>query len=235
MLEVKNLQVGYGQIQVLWGISVSIHAGEIVAMVGPNGAGKTTLMKTIAGLLRPRSGEITLEGKDVTHIGADERVRLGISLVPEGRQLFYGMTVRQNLQMGAYSRSYTRDELAADLDSMFDLFPELKSRQGQLAGTLSGGEQQMCAIGRGLMAKPKVLLIDELSLGLAPVVVDKLLLTLHEINQRGVTVFLVMQDVEAALRLAGRGYVLETGQIVLEGNAQDLLKDERIEKSYLGI
>jgi branched-chain amino acid transport system ATP-binding protein len=235
MLEITDLEVAYGQIQVLWGVNLNVQSGEIVAMVGSNGAGKTTLLKAVAGLLKPRGGEILLEDKTITSLDPDQRVKLGISLVPEGRQLFAGMTVRDNLLMGAYSRDDARSEIERDLDGMFELFPALQSRQTQLAGTLSGGEQQMCAIGRGLMAKPKLLLIDELSLGLAPVIVDKLLITLREINQRGVTVFLVAQDVEEALMLASRGYVLETGHIVLEGDSKDLLQDERITRSYLGI
>jgi branched-chain amino acid transport system ATP-binding protein len=236
MLEIRDLEAGYGQIQVLWNVNISVGEGEIVAMVGSNGAGKTTLLKTIAGLIRPRGGEITLNGEPVTRLTPDVRVKLGISLVPEGRQLFSGMTVEQNLMMGAYSRDNPKNEIARDLDRVFDLFPALRERSTQLAGTLSGGEQQMCAIGRALMADPKVLLIDELSLGLAPVIVDKLVLTLREINTRqGLTVFLVEQDVEAALRLASRGYVLETGSITMHGDSKDLLDDERIKKSYLGI
>jgi branched-chain amino acid transport system ATP-binding protein len=236
MLEIRDLEAGYGQIQVLWNVNISVGEGEIVAMVGSNGAGKTTLLKTIAGLIRPRGGEITLNGEPVTRLTPDVRVKLGISLVPEGRQLFSGMTVEQNLMMGAYSRDNPKNEIARDLDRVFDLFPALRERSTQLAGTLSGGEQQMCAIGRALMADPKVLLIDELSLGLAPVIVDKLVLTLREINtQQGLTVFLVEQDVEAALRLASRGYVLETGSITMHGDSKDLLDDERIKKSYLGI
>jgi branched-chain amino acid transport system ATP-binding protein len=236
MLEISDLEAGYGQIQVLWNVNISVGEGEIVAMVGSNGAGKTTLLKTIAGLIRPRGGEITLNGEPVTRLTPDVRVKLGISLVPEGRQLFSGMTVEQNLMMGAYSRDNPKNEIARDLDRVFDLFPALRERSTQLAGTLSGGEQQMCAIGRALMADPKVLLIDELSLGLAPVIVDKLVLTLREINTRqGLTVFLVEQDVEAALRLASRGYVLETGSITMHGDSKDLLDDERIKKSYLGI
>jgi branched-chain amino acid transport system ATP-binding protein len=236
MLEIRDLEAGYGQIQVLWNVNISVGEGEIVAMVGSNGAGKTTLLKTIAGLIRPRGGEITLNGEPVTRLTPDVRVKLGISLVPEGRQLFSGMTVEQNLMMGAYSRDNPKNEIARDLDRVFDLFPALRERSTQLAGTLSGGEQQMCAIGRALMADPKVLLIDELSLGLAPVIVDKLVLTLREINTRqGLTVFLVEQDVETALRLASRGYVLETGSITMHGDSKDLLDDERIKKSYLGI
>lgn len=236
MLKIENLEAAYGQIQILWDVSISVDEGEIVAMVGSNGAGKSTLLRCISGLLPPIGGKIELNGRDVTQLKPDVRVGLGIALVPEGRQLFAGMSVEQNLMMGAYKRNDPKEQVARDLDEMFELFSELEERRTQIAGTLSGGEQQMCAIGRALMANPQVLLIDELSLGLAPVIVDRLIITLRQINaERGLAVFLVEQDVEAALGLASRGYVLETGRIVMHGESQGLLADESIKKSYLGI
>lgn len=237
MLEVRSLDFAYGDVQVLWDINISIEAGEVVALVGSNGAGKSTLLKTIAGLYRPRRGEILFDGQAITERPADERVHQGIALVPEGRQLFYGMTVRENLMIGAYARAGRdgRDEILRDLAAVYELFPELRERESQLAGTLSGGEQQMCAIGRGLMSAPKLLLIDELSLGLAPVIVDRLMETIQAIHERGVTLFLVEQDVQAAFQMAHRGYVLETGHIVQQGSSQDLLEDEAIKRAYLGI
>ena len=236
MLAIENLEAAYGKIQILWDVSINVDEGEIVAMVGSNGAGKSTLLRCISGLLLPKGGKIELNGKDVTQLSPDVRVKLGIALVPEGRQLFFGMTVEQNLMMGAYKRDDPKEQVARDLDEMFALFPALEERRTQISGTLSGGEQQMCAIGRALMANPQILLIDELSLGLAPVIVDKLMITLRQINaERGLAVFLVEQDVEAALGLASRGYVLETGRIAMHGESQGLLADESIKKSYLGI
>lgn len=235
MLEIRSLDFAYGDIQVLWDINVTVGKGEVIALVGSNGAGKSTLLKVIAGLYRPLRGQILFEGEDVTQEGADARVHRGIALVPEGRQLFFGMTVRENLLIGAYARNDPREKILEDLERVYALFPELKERENQLAGTLSGGEQQMCAIGRGLMSAPKLLLIDELSLGLAPVIVDRLIPTIEEIHQSGVTIFLVEQDIQVAFDVADRGYVLETGHIVQEGPSQALLADERIKSAYLGI
>jgi branched-chain amino acid transport system ATP-binding protein len=235
LLELKSLDFAYGDVQVLWDINVAIEAGEIVALVGSNGAGKSTLLKNIAGLYRPIRGEIAFNGENITKLAADARVHSGIALVPEGRQLFFGMTVRENLMIGAYARRDGRKVVLDDLARIYELFPELSEREGQLAGTLSGGEQQMCAVGRGLMSAPRLLLIDELSLGLAPVIVDRLMATVKAIHQRGVTIFLVEQDIQAAFEMAGRGYVMETGHIVQQGTGQELLADEKIKEAYLGI
>jgi len=233
MLKVHELSAGYGEVQVLWGVDLEVKRGEIVTLVGSNGAGKTTLLKALSGLILPTSGEILFEDHSVTSSPPDERVRLGIAHVPEGRRLFAGMTVEENLRIGAYLR---RDkEVSLDLERVFRLFPELKARRRSLAGTLSGGEQQMCALGRALMSRPKLLLIDELSLGLAPVVVDRLLEAIHRIRAGGTTLLIVEQDVQTALEHADRAYVLENGRIVLEGEAGDLLDDARIRNAYLGL
>ncbi|HHY88310.1 MAG TPA: ABC transporter ATP-binding protein [Chloroflexi bacterium] len=235
LLQVKNLNFAYGDVQALWDINLEVGKGEVVALVGSNGAGKSTLLKNISGLLRPRKGsQIIFDGEDITNTTADVRVRKGIALVPEGRQLFAGLTIRENLMMGAFTRSDVK-AIQEDLERIFALFPILEERQAQLAGTLSGGEQQMCAIARGLMSNPKLLMIDELSLGLAPVVVDRLMETIQTIHDNGVTVFLVEQDVQAAFQMSERGYVLETGHLVHSGNSRDLMEDEAIKKAYLGI
>ena len=234
MLKVSGLNVSYGDVQVLWDINLEIRPGESVALVGSNGAGKTTLLKTIAGLLHPRSGRIQFGDMDITALKPGVRVHQGLALVPEGRQLFYGLSVRENLLMGAYTRK-DRAQVMRDLEWVLELFPELRDRQNQLAGTLSGGEQQMCAIGRGLMSKPKMLLIDELSLGLAPVIVDRLVRTMHDIHAAGVTLFLVEQDIQTAFDIAERGYVLETGHIVRQGTGNELLADDQVRQAYLGI
>jgi branched-chain amino acid transport system ATP-binding protein len=235
LLQIKNLNFSYGDVQVLWDINLEINKGEVVALVGSNGAGKSTLLKNIAGLNRPHKGsQVFFAGEDITPLTADVRVRKGIALVPEGRQLFSGLTIRENLMMGAFTRTDTR-KIQEDLEKIFTLFPILEERQTQLAGTLSGGEQQMCAIARGLMSDPKLLMIDELSLGLAPVVVDKLMETIQTIHDEGVTVFIVEQDVQAAFQMSERGYVLETGRMVYEGASTDLTQNENIKKAYLGI
>lgn len=233
MLKVRELSAGYGEVQVLWGVDLEVKRGEIVTLVGSNGAGKTTLLKVLSGLILPTSGEILFEDHSVTNSPPDERVRLGIAHVPEGRRLFAGMTVEENLKLGAYLRR--DEEVGMDLERVFRLFPELKARRRSLAGTLSGGEQQMCALGRALMSRPKLLLIDELSLGLAPVVVDRLLEAIHRIRAGGTTLLIVEQDVQTALEHADRAYVLESGRIVLEGEAADLLDDARIRNAYLGL
>jgi branched-chain amino acid transport system ATP-binding protein len=234
LLEVSGLASGYGDVQILWDVSLDVRQGEVVALIGANGAGKTTLLYTISKLLPVRTGTIRFAGRDLTHARPEEVVASGILHVPQGRRLFPGLTVRENLLQGTYLR---RDapKIADDLDRVYTLLPRLKERAGQYAGRLSGGEQQMCAIGRGLMGRPKLLLIDELSLGLAPLVVDHLLELISHINREGTTVLLVEQDVQVALEHAHRGYVLETGRIVQTRAAGDLLEDPRIRASYLGM
>ncbi len=221
----------YGTIAALKGISFSVREGEIVALLGANGAGKTTTQKTVSGMLRPVAGSITFAGKRIDGIPAHELIRLGICHVPEGRHVFPRMTVAENLEMGAF-RFKSTDQ--ADLDRVFELFPRLKERIKQQAGTLSGGEQQMLAIGRALMGKPRLLLLDEPSMGLAPLIVAQIFEIIREINNSGVTVLVVEQNAAQALSLANRGYVLETGEIVLEGTGQELLADDRIRAAYLG-
>jgi branched-chain amino acid transport system ATP-binding protein len=234
LLRVSRLAAGYGDLQVLWGIDLHVGAGEWVAVIGSNGVGKSTLLKAIAGILRPTSGSVECEGRDVTALSAAARVRCGLSLVPEGKRLFTGMTVEENLLMGAFARG-DRTEAKRDLEKVLTLFPALKDRTAQIAGTLSGGEQQMCSLGRGLMARPKVLLVDELSFGLAPAVTASLLDAMAGIVRDGVSVVLVEQDVLAALRRAHRGYVIRTGQVVREGSGVELIADPTIRKAYLGL
>ncbi len=235
LLIAEHLDVAYGIVQVLWDASISINRREIVALVGSNGAGKTTLLRTISGLLTPVRGTIQWEGRDITTFPPEDRVSLGIVMVPEGRQLFPGMTVEENLLMGAFRRK-DRVRIQADLDWVYFLFPVLRERRRQLAGTLSGGEQQMVAIGRGLMAAPRLLMIDEMSLGLAPLVVDELVDVVLQIRSHGqLSLLIVEQDVEVALGIADRGYVLETGHIVLSGPASQLLANEMVRRSYLGV
>jgi branched-chain amino acid transport system ATP-binding protein len=235
LLETRSLNIGYGDIQVLWDIDLKIDEGEIVALAGSNGAGKTTLLKGLIGVLKPLAGEIFFGGKDVSALRPYQRVPLGISLVPEGRELFYWMGVQENILMGAYSRPDSTG-IQKDLEWIYDLFSILKERRHQQAGTLSGGEQQMCAIARGLMANPRLLLIDELSLGLAPVMVDRLVHAIREIHRlKKISIFLVEQDVQTAFELAGRGYVIETGKIIAADSSENLLKDTRIREAYLGI
>jgi branched-chain amino acid transport system ATP-binding protein len=234
MLEIRGLEVGYGDIQVLWGVDLDIREGEIVSLVGSNGAGKSTLIRTISGTIRPRGGSISFMGADITGKKPSDIVSLGISQVPEGRKLFSGMTVQENLLMGAYRRT-DRKEIEEDLKFLYGLFPRLEERRKQLAGTMSGGEQQMCAIGRALMTRPKLLLVDELSLGLSPVLVENLMEALLKVHARGTSILLVEQDVQIALENAHRGYVIETGRIVLDGDARSVLDSPRIKTSYLGI
>ncbi len=233
MLELNQVGSGYKPLQVLWDIELSLREGEWLALLGSNGAGKSTLLKTIAGLLKPFQGELRYQGKDLTELQVHERVEIGIALVPEGRRLFAGMTVRENLMMGAFTQRGD-GRIAEQLQSVFDLFPVLKEREKQVVGTLSGGERQMCAIGRALMSRPRLLLVDELSLGLAPVVVDGLLEAMVAINREGVTLLVVEQDVNTALVYADRGYVLREGRIVKSGEAKQLLADPSIQKDYLG-
>jgi branched-chain amino acid transport system ATP-binding protein len=234
LLQVAGLSSGYGDVQILWDVSLEVRQGEVVALIGANGAGKTTLLYTISQLLRPRKGTIRFAGRDLTRARPEDVVASGIIHVPQGRRLFPGLTVRENLLQGVYLR---RDaaKIAEDLDWVYGLLPRLAERADQFAGRLSGGEQQMCAIGRGLMGRPRLLLIDELSLGLAPLVVDHLLELISRINREGTTVLLVEQDVQVALEHAHRGYVLETGRIVQENAASELLEDPRIRQAYLGL
>jgi branched-chain amino acid transport system ATP-binding protein len=234
LLEIRNLSSGYGDIQILWDVSLDVRQGEVVALIGANGAGKTTLLHTLSQLVKPRSGSIRFAGRDLTHARPEDVVAAGIVHVPQGRRLFPGLTVRENLLQGVYLRRDTQ-KIAGDLDWVFGLLPRLKERANQMAGRLSGGEQQMCAIGRGLMSRPRLLLIDELSLGLAPLVVDQLLELISGINRQGTTVLLVEQDVQVALEHAHRGYVLETGKIVQSSPAEELLEDPRIRQAYLGL
>ena len=235
LLETHKLNIGYGDIQVLWDIHLKIDESEVIALAGSNGAGKTTLLKGLIGVLKPISGEIMFEGRNISSLPPYQRVPLGISLVPEGRELFYWMGVEENILMGAYSR-LDAEGTQKDMEWIYKLFPILEERRNQQAGTLSGGEQQMCAIARGLMANPKLLLLDELSLGLAPVMVDRLVQTIREIHRlRKISIFLVEQDVQTAFELASRGYVIETGKIIADDTSQNLLNDHRIREAYLGI
>jgi branched-chain amino acid transport system ATP-binding protein len=233
LLSVERLEVAYGDVQVLWSVSLEVRAGEMLALIGANGAGKSTLLGAISGLLRPRAGRIVFDGRDITTAPAEAIVRAGIAHVPQGRRLFPGLTVKQNLMLGAYTRRDADQD--KDLAWVLDTFPRLKERQTQLAGTMSGGEQQMCAIGRALMSRPKLLLIDEPSLGLAPVVVDDLLEVLRRVHEQGTSVLMVGQDIQTALEEADRGYVLETGRITMTGPAAELLANADIKKAYLGV
>jgi branched-chain amino acid transport system ATP-binding protein len=234
LLEVRDLCSGYGEVQILWDVSLEVRQGEVVALIGANGAGKTTLLYTLSQLVKPRSGSVFFSGKDLTRARPEEVVGAGIVHVPQGRRLFPGLTVKENLLQGVYLRR-DRAQIEEDLEWVFGLLPRLRERAGQMAGRLSGGEQQMCAIGRGLMSRPRLLLIDELSLGLAPLVVDNLLDLISQINRKGTTVLLVEQDVQVALEHAHRGYVLETGRIVQSSPAAELLEDPRIRQAYLGL
>jgi branched-chain amino acid transport system ATP-binding protein len=234
MLRVEKLEVAYGKLQALWGVTFDVRQGEIVALVGANGAGKTTTLKTLSGLLRPRAGNIWLGDERVDRRSPAEIAELGVAHVPEGRKLFPQMTVLENLLMGGYVRP-ARPQRAERLEQVFEIFPLLRERQKQLAGTLSGGEQQMVAIGRGLMAGPKVMMLDEPSLGLAPIMVTEMFRVIGEINRAGVTVLLVEQNTEHALALAHRGFVLESGRVVLTGTGKELLANAQIRQAYLGL
>jgi branched-chain amino acid transport system ATP-binding protein len=235
LLAVQAVAAGYGDVQVLWGVDLSVPAGKVVCLVGSNGAGKSTLLRTISGLIRPRRGQIRFAGRDLAGATPDQVLAAGIAHVPEGRRLFRGLTVRDNLLLGAYLRRDARADIERDLEAVYALFPILKERQRQDATTLSGGEQQMCAIGRGMMARPQLLMIDELSLGLAPRAVERIAETLREINRAGVTVLLVEQDVLTAFELADYAYVVETGRIAMEGATAALADDPRIQQAYLGL
>jgi branched-chain amino acid transport system ATP-binding protein len=234
LIEIEGLSAGYGDVRVLWDVSLAVEAGEIACIVGSNGAGKTTLLRTISGLVRASAGHIRIAGEDIAALPADQVLSRGIAHVPEGRRLFRGLTVRDNLMLGAYLR---RDdaEIARDLEYVYALFPILQERQRQDATTLSGGEQQMCAIGRGIMSRPKLLMIDELSLGLAPRLVERLSDALIEINKGGLTILLVEQDVMTAFEIARHGFVIETGRVGMQGATKDLAEDPAIRQAYLGL
>ncbi len=234
LLEVSGLNAGYGDALVLKGIDLSVEEGEIVAVVGSNGAGKTTLLRALSGVIGSRGGEVRFQDRRATGISPDEAFGRGLVQVPEGRQLFDRMSVEDNLRMGAFRRR-DRAAVARDFARVYEIFPVLGERRRQLAGSLSGGEQQMCAVARGLMAAPKLLMVDEMSLGLAPVIVERLLQILSDIQEQGVTVLLVEQDVNSALFIADRGYVLERGEVVLSGAADTLLGDPRVKEAYLGL
>ena len=233
MLKVKDLNVYYGAIHALKGLSFEVNKGEVVTLIGANGAGKTTTLHTISGLLKPTQGSITLMDQDITGIQAHKILDLGMAQVPEGRRVFSKMTVQENLEMGAYLRN-DKGEIEADFDNVFEKFPRLKERRKQLAGTMSGGEQQMLAMGRALMSRPDILLLDEPSMGLAPILVQEIFNTIEEVNRTGTTVLLVEQNAHMALSIADRAYVLETGKIVLEGDAKELLDHDDVRKAYLG-
>ena len=233
MLEIKDLQVYYGMIQAIKGVSFEVNQGEVIALIGANGAGKTTILHTITGLLSPKTGSVLFEGKDITKIPAHKIVSMGMAHVPEGRRVFAQLTVLQNLKMGAYTRN-DKEEIEQTLRTVYDRFPRLEERKNQMAGTLSGGEQQMLAMGRALMSHPKIILMDEPSMGLSPIFVNEIFDIIEQVSKSGTTVLLVEQNAKKALSIADRAYVLETGNIVLEGNANDLLNDDSIKKAYLG-
>lgn len=233
LLEVKDLHVSYGAIRALKGVHCQVAEGEIVALIGANGAGKTTTLRTISGLIRPQTGDITYKDKSIVKVPPHQIVSLGISQVPEGRRVFTRMTVMENLEMGAYIRS-DKAGVKADINKVFGRFPRLEERKSQLAGTLSGGEQQMLAMGRALMSQPTLLLMDEPSMGLAPMLVQEIFSIIKEINQTGTTILLVEQNAHMALSIANRAYVLETGEVVLDGKASDLANDPQVQKAYLG-
>jgi len=233
VLELNDVHTYYGAIHALKGISIKVHEGEVVTLIGANGAGKSTTLRSINGINHPRQGTIRFRGRDITSAAPHRIVKMGIAQSPEGRRLFPRMSVLENLEMGAFQRT-DRANLQDDLDRVFDLFPRLAERKSQHAGTLSGGEQQMCAMGRALMARPKLLLLDEPSMGLAPIFVERIFEIVREINEQGTPILLVEQNALMALEAASRGYVLETGAIALEGRAQDLRNDEKVRQTYLG-
>ena len=234
MLSVKNINVYYGSIHAIKDVSFHVNEGEIVTLIGANGAGKTTTMHAISGLLKLQSGEINYCGQTISKMEAHKIIRLGLAQVPEGRRVFSGLTVQQNLQMGAYTRRDGKEAIQNDFDMVFDLLPRLKERRNQPAGTLSGGEQQMLAVGRALMGKPKMILMDEPSMGLSPLLVKEIFAIIKEVNKQGITILLVEQNAKMALAISDRAYVLETGNITLSGDAQELLNDARVKKAYLG-
>ena len=233
MLKVESLQVFYGAIHALQGISFNLEKGEIVALIGANGAGKSTALNTISGILRPREGSVVFEGQEIHEMPPQEIVRQSIIQIPEGRKIFSRMTVTENLEMGAYTQT-DRATINRDMDAVFERFPRLRERRTQLGGTLSGGEQQMLAIGRGLMAHPTLLLLDEPSMGLSPILVEQIFDIIQDINEQGTSILLVEQNAQMALAIADRAYVLETGKIVMQGTGDDLLKDPSVIEAYLG-
>ena len=232
LLSVDNIHVYYGSIHAIKGVSFRVDEGEIVTLIGANGAGKSTTLNTVAGLLKPRSGRIVFEGRDITGMSASWVVRLGMALCPEGRRVFGQMTVRENLEMGGFSRP--AQELPGSLENVYERFPRLKEREKQIAGTLSGGEQQMLAMGRALMSKPRLLMLDEPSMGLAPILVDQIFDIIRELHAAGTTILLVEQNARMALSVANRAYVLGTGMVTIEGDAGDVLSDDRVRSAYLG-
>ncbi len=234
LLKVENLNVYYGSIHAIKDLSLHVNEGEIVTMIGANGAGKTTTMHAISGLLKSRSGSITYDGHLISRMDAYRIVTLGLAQCPEGRRVFSGLTVHENLELGAYSRKDGKAAIQDDFNMVFDMLPRLKERRNQLAGTLSGGEQQMLAMGRALMSKPKMLLLDEPSMGLSPLLVKEIFKTIVRVNESGVTVLLVEQNAKMALNIADRGYVIETGNITMEGKASDLADDPKVKQAYLG-
>jgi branched-chain amino acid transport system ATP-binding protein len=233
ILKVNDLTAHYGSINALKGISLEVEKGEIVTVIGANGAGKSTLLKCIVGVMNKSSGTVEFEGVDITKAGSDKIVKMGIAMVPEGRQIFSELSVLENLKMGAYTRG-KKEDLTSDYDLVFSIFPKLKERANQKGGSLSGGEQQMLAVSRALMSRPKLLLIDELSMGLAPVLVESLFDALIDINRKGTTIVLVEQDANLALKFSNRAYVIETGTVALSGKSADLLEDDRVREIYLG-
>jgi len=235
MLKVENLFAGYGRVQVLKDINVEVNSGEIVCLLGANGAGKSTLLKVISRIVNATRGKITFNGQEITNRRPDQIVRVGLSHVPEGRQIFGDLTVRQNLMLGSYVHRVKKEEMERLFGSVFELFPILKTRLAQKAGTMSGGEQQMLAIARGLMSQPKLLLLDEPSLGLAPLVVETILKVIQNLRSTGISILLVEQNVNAALQISDRAYVMETGSIVTQGKARELMENDEIRKSYLGM
>ena len=233
MLEVKDLEVYYGVIQAIKGVSFQVNQGEVIALIGANGAGKTTILHTITGLLAPKKGSVMFEGKEITKVPAHKIVSMGMAHVPEGRRVFAELSVYENLKMGAYTRK-DRAEIDESLQNVYKRFPRVEERKNQMAGTLSGGEQQMLAMGRALMSKPKIILMDEPSMGLSPILVNEIFDIIQAVSESGTTVLLVEQNAKKALSIADRAYVLETGNIVLEGKAKDLLENDSIKKAYLG-
>jgi branched-chain amino acid transport system ATP-binding protein len=234
-LEIKDLHVHYGKIEAIKGISVTVNEGEIVTLIGANGAGKTTMLKTISGLRPVSSGQIIFNGEDISKMPAHKRADLGLAQAPEGRGIFVGMSVLENLEMGKYNRKDRKAEMSEDLEKVFHLFPRLKERISQVGGTLSGGEQQMLSIGRALMSRPKLLLLDEPSMGLAPMFIEQIFTIIQQIKKQGVTILLVEQNAAKALKVADRAYVLETGLITKEGSGLSLLNDEAVKRAYLGV
>ena len=233
MLEIKDIEVYYGVIQAIKGISFEVNEGEVIALIGANGAGKTTTLQTITGLISPKKGQITFEGQDITHMPAHKIVSMGMAHVPEGRRVFAQLSVLDNLKLGAFTRK-DKEEVEETLIRVYKRFPRLEERKNQIAGTLSGGEQQMLAMGRALMSHPKIILMDEPSMGLSPIFVNEIFDIIQEVSNGGTTVLLVEQNAKKALSIADRGYVLETGRIVLEGNAKELLDNAQVKKAYLG-